>query len=413
MIAAQWGRDRRGNVAWLVALILPVLFSFGLGGIAWNQAHFNKGLLQQTVRAAALAATNKLSTYYTSGSADTLKAAAQAIAVLNMPVATYGTVVQASNIVVGTWNSTTKAFTSGGTSPNAVQVTGLETAANGNPVTLFFGSLMGLGSFDISAVAVASFGTGQTFNTIVINDLSHSFSGNISDQRLADTSILNCIATAAGSLSKFGITGITGDSAILQPLLQASTTANQTTIKNEIAQVNSCNNTGMPSCSGSNVASGLYSAIQQFSGSGYTNAKNSVIIITDGVPNAHAGKTYTTADGIGPTISPATGIVCTTNCTSANLWTMATNQAAAAVKAGISISTIYYSGNTTASSSACTAAGLASSCTTAQLQTAYANKLALLTGGTGISLVAPTAAKISSTFAAFCATMASALKASQ
>ena len=72
---------------------------------------------------------------------------------------------------------------------------------------------------------------------------------------------------------------------------------------------------------------------------------------------------------------------------------MAQNQAAYARSLGISISTIYYSGNTPANQ-----------------QASYAASLATLTGGTGISLVVPTTGQISSSFAAFCATMASALK---
>jgi hypothetical protein len=73
---------------------------------------------------------------------------------------------------------------------------------------------------------------------------------------------------------------------------------------------------------------------------------------------------------------------------------MAVNQATLARNAGISISTIYYSGNTAANQ-----------------RTAYANQLAALTGGTGVAMVAPTTGQISGVFAGFCSTMSSALKA--
>ncbi len=61
---------------------------------------------------------------------------------------------------------------------------------------------------------------------------------------------------------------------------------------------------------------------------------------------------------------------------------------------GINISTIYYSGDTTGATN----------------QAAYAADLKTLVTGTGIALVAPTAATIDSSFASFCASMGSAVK---
>ncbi len=236
---------------------------------------------------------------------------AQTIASANMPATTTvqghaapldGTVVPAANVVLGNWDTTASTFTSlaasGGTTPDAVQVTGLETSANGNPVAMFFGNVLGYATKDITATAIASYGTGQSFNTIVINDHSQSFLPDIASQRAADTAILNCIANAAGSASKFGITTINGSAWTYLPLTQASVSGNQTRIN------------ALTSC-----------------------------------------------------ISPYT---------------------------------------TSTSRTLCTEAGLSSSCSVAQLQAAYAASLASLTGGTGISLAAPSTAQISSTFAAFC-----------
>jgi hypothetical protein len=101
--------------------------------------------------------------------------------------------------------------------------------------------------------------------------------------------------------------------------------------------------------------------------------------------------TYAKADGVYPTPTSTTPI-CTTKCTDANLLTAAQDQATNAYAAGISISTIYYTGDTAAGSVA-----------------SYEASLASLRRGTGVSLVAPTAAKISSVFGGFCATMNSAL----
>ena len=87
-----------------------------------------------------------------------------------------------TNVVLGHAGSGT-AFTAGGTNPTAVQVTGLSTAANSNAVPLFLGSFFGKPSADISYTVVASYGSGKAFNTIVINDMSQSFSGQLSGTR--------------------------------------------------------------------------------------------------------------------------------------------------------------------------------------------------------------------------------------
>lgn len=393
----SWRRlifGRRASVTILVTSLLPALIGFGLLGATAGYLYYRKLLLTQTVSAATLAGASALTTYYTTGSAATIVSNAQSFAAANEPSQTFGTVVPASNIVVGNWNPANSTFTSlaasGGATPNAVQVTGLNTAANGNAVPVFFGGLVGMSTTDMTVTGVASYGTGKNFDTIIINDLSQSFKSEISEQRAADKAILNCVESSSASASTFGITTIDGHSNIFQSLLQAST--NLTSLTSKIDTLNYCDTSGMPACSGSNVASGIYSAIQQFSTVSATNTSKNIIIITDGVPNANSGTTYTTADGIYPTPTSTTP-TCTKPCTDANLLTMAQNQATNAIAAGISISTIYYSGDTPTSQ-----------------QTSYAASLATLRRGTGVSLVAPTPATITTVLGGFCSTMSSGLK---
>jgi Flp pilus assembly protein TadG len=395
----KWRRlltERRGAIAVLTALMLPALIASGPLFVDTGYLCFRTVLLRQTVHAAALAAAQTLSNYYTSGTSSTaaIVSAAQNFALANSPSATYGTVVSAANVVVGNWNATTSTFTSlatsGGTAPNAVQVTGVNSAANGNPVKMFFAGLIGMSTMDLSSTATASYATGQNFDTIIINDLSQSFKSEIGNQRTADLAILNCVNASAGSATNFGITTIDGHSSIYQPLLQAST--NLSSLETKINALNYCGTTGMPACSGSNVASGIYSAIHQFSSVSSTNTLKNIIIITDGVPNADTGTTYAKADGTYATPTSKTPI-CSTACTDANLETMAEDQAGNAWAAGISVSTIYYSGDTATGDEA-----------------TYEAELARWRQGSGVSLVAPTAAKISTILGGFCATMPSALK---
>jgi Flp pilus assembly protein TadG len=378
-------RDRGAMAVLIAAVVAPALIGVGVLAIGQGYYTYRKVILQQAVQAAALAAGNNLATYYSTGSTATIVAAAQTFAVANMPTAKYGTVIQPANVVVGSWNGT--AFTSGGTSPNAVKVTGLSTAANGNPIGLFLGSWFGRPTVDYSTTVIAGNGTGggvgsgQAFNTVVINDMSQSFQSEIANQVAADLAMLNCVKGTTGTSSQFGITFVNGHAYTYQALEAAS--ANYTALQTAINAIVQCTAPQDPNCStGSNIASGMYSAISQLSGLSSTSKKN-IVIITDGVPDAHSGTTYSAADGV----------TCTTNCTDALMQAGAQTQSTRAKTAGISISTIYYSGDTSQ-----------------QDVSTYSNYLAGLVTGSGIALVAPTSAQINAAFAAFCSTIPSAVK---
>jgi uncharacterized protein with von Willebrand factor type A (vWA) domain len=188
-----------------------------------------------------------------------------------------------------------------------------------------------------------------------------------------------------GSTSNFGITFINGHASTYQALEQAGT--NYTALQLKINLITACTILEDPYCgTGSNVASGLYSAIQQFSGSTYTGQSKNIIIITDGAPNASRGVDYTTADGVS----------CGTNCSDSDLLTAAQTLAATAASNGISISTIYYSGDDTNPTD----------------QASFKTFLASLVTGTGVALVAPTAAQIDSSYNGVCSTIPSSVKTS-
>ncbi len=391
---ASWqalSRSKKGGIAIMAAASIPTLIM--LGGLSVDQSYVNVriSMLRHTAQDAALAGGQYLSTYYTTGSSATIVSKVQSIATANLPTAQYGTVVPAANIVLGTWNSSTSTFTATNTNPTAVQVTALNTVANNNPVHTLFGGAYGRSTVDLSTSAVASYGSaGGIFNTIILNDLSMSFSSEIPDQRAADIAILNCITSAASSSSQIGLTGFTGVPSTIYALGNAVTNqAAMTTYINKT--LNYCGNKGMPACSGSNVAAGLYSAISQLTAAGIANANSNIILITDGVPNAD-NMTYTKADGTYPTPT-SNSPVCSKSCTDADLWTMAQDQAAYAKSLKINVSTIYFSGDTSG----------------ATLQAQYAADLATLVSGTGVALVAPKAANIDAAFGAFCASMGSAI----
>ena len=369
----------KGSMSVMLAITIPAMILLGGMVADLTYYHYRDLLLRQTVQAAGLAAGDQLSSYYSTGSNATLVAAAQNFAGLNMPSSKYGTVVPTSGVVLGTWSGT--AFTSGGSSPNAVQVTGALSSANNNAIQFIFGNLFNRTSVNDTVTVVTSAQTSQPFNTIVINDLSDSFQSEIGNQSAIDQAILNCVKGTSGSATQFGITFINGHAHTYKALTQAST--NYVTLTAAISLITVCTVLEDPNCStGSNVASGLYSAIQQFRTAGLTGKQN-IVVITDGVPDAKAGVTYSTADGV----------TCTTDCSDTDLQTGAQTQAAAAKAAGISISTVYYSGDTDRSD-----------------QATYETFLASLVTGSGTSLVAPTAASINSSSTGICATVPSAVK---
>jgi Flp pilus assembly protein TadG len=387
-------RDR-GGMAVLCAVMIPSLL--GLGTLAIDQGYYGyrKLLLVNTVEAAALAAGNKIGTYYSTGGSAAVVAAAQTFATLNMPTSQYGTVVTSANVVLGNLNSTTQTFTSlaasHGTSPNAVQVTGLNTAANGNSVPLFLGSFFGRPSADVSSTVIAANATGQSFNAIILNDMSDSFSSELANQRAIDTAILNCVKGQTGTTSQFGIILFNGLSTSYQDLQLAGAQYTQLQTKITALSATSC---GKNCGTGSNVASGIYAAIQALSDKTFAGQSKNIILITDGVPNANSSVNYGKNEGIYPT-GPSDTPTCKgkNDCTDADLLTMARNQAADAAAAGISISTVYYSGSTAT-----------------QDQASYAASVASLVTGKGLAMVAPTSAAIGAAFGGFCATIPSSAK---
>jgi Flp pilus assembly protein TadG len=437
-----WREDRRGAMGVMMAASLPMLIILGGWGLDQAYVYYRYQLLKHAAAAAALAAHTELATYYQAGgtyttaSMQTVNSAVTTTVSSNMPSAQYGSVVpettsnSTSAVQLGTWNPSTQAFTATTTSPNAVQVTAMNTTANGNPVKTIFGGMVGRPTVDMTATAVSSYGNGLSsaggFNTIILNDLSMSFSSEMANQRAADIAILNCISNGTNGNGKVGLTSFDGDPYVWNPAgatgfptqvtykaspytpysmsaytptLVNATSANVATMTTFInGSFNYCGTSGGPPCTGSNLAGGLYSAIQQLAAAGIANTSSNIIVITDGVPNADA-RTYTTSDGMGVTPSSTinahygwTG--CTTSCTDANLWAAAQAWAAYAGSLGINISTVYYSGDTTGSGNIAT----------------YSADLASLVTGQGIALVAPSKASISASFATFCSSMGTAVK---
>lgn len=145
-----WG-DRRASTAVLVCMAFPILLGIAALGVDASRLYFMKLKVAQTAQQAALTASFKLTEYYKTTAqvmSTTVPAGVltptQAIATANAPVGPFGTIVPASSVVLGNWSNTAKTFTAlsgaGPYAPNAVQVTGLATGPNFNPISTYFGN---------------------------------------------------------------------------------------------------------------------------------------------------------------------------------------------------------------------------------------------------------------------------------
>lgn len=87
------------------------------------------------------------------GTVDQARAAAVAVAANNLPVDVYGETVRAEDVVFGTWNAETRAFTPAASSKVAVQVTAWRHGDLSNPVPVYLLQMVGLEDWDLQVVS--------------------------------------------------------------------------------------------------------------------------------------------------------------------------------------------------------------------------------------------------------------------
>ncbi len=143
--------NRRGvSGVWVAICIVPLL---GIAALAIDAGYLYvmRNRLQATADAAALAGAGQWPDL-----PGNVEPAALEYAGKNMPIPEHGTVLLPPDVVQGNWETDPRRiFTAGGNPTNAVQVTTRKAVANGNPVDLFFASVMGFNQTDVSATAIA------------------------------------------------------------------------------------------------------------------------------------------------------------------------------------------------------------------------------------------------------------------
>ena len=154
----------------ITAIFMVALLAMGAAAIDVGHALVARNELQNVSDAAALAGDRALAIIYqgmtpaaqqsyvvTSGAASTILAAAQATAAANSAAGVPIT-INAADVAVGTWNFSTRTFTATNNTPTAVRVIARRDSAANGPISTFLGSVVGMSSVSVNAVATANLG---------------------------------------------------------------------------------------------------------------------------------------------------------------------------------------------------------------------------------------------------------------
>lgn len=314
------GQRRSGVAAIFSVVLLVVLLGFTALTVDIGHIYNVRAELQNAADAAAMAGVQMLP--------DENLAEKTAQNYANMNHTKHGAVVGDADVQLGNWDWDGLTFTAGGTPTNAVHVYTHRSQKNGNPVSLFFAPVFGKSSTEVSASATASLGRASRWDVVIVQDVTGSFVDQIDLARAADQDLLDCIhANAPETL--LGLVTFTGFGQVVASLNSVSSQYNSLTTA--ISTIQNCGQGSMPPCSGTNIGAGLDEAIALLSGTSSVNLPKAIILVTDGMPQSSSNNPgYTTAQ----------------------LENWAVSSANMADDLGISIFTLFYSGNSTSSTAA-------------------------------------------------------------
>lgn len=144
-----WTKEEGGMTAYGLFASVAVMAAGGYA-IDFGNAINQRTLLQMTADSAAHAAlvTRELGT-----DSEAINAALT-VASKNMPVSSFGQVLEAEDVVFGDWDRNTRTFTPSATSRTAVKVTARQSAENANSVSTYLLKLVGIDKWNLSATAV-------------------------------------------------------------------------------------------------------------------------------------------------------------------------------------------------------------------------------------------------------------------
>lgn len=302
---------RRGVVLVFTMVMLVVLLGFAALTVDVGLMYNTRNDLQSTADAAALAGAQQLPDL---GAA---RAAALAYARRNYPGAK--DVVESTGITFGNWDASLGTFTANDLPINAVNVIARRSSRTDNALGLVFAQVFGRRTTNVSASATAAMTRMKRWDVVLVQDVTGSFVDEIDEARTADQNLLDCIQEHAPD-TLFGLVTFTGYGQTSSGL--RSVDEGYATLSQSIQSIRNCGQSGMPPCSGTNIGAGLDQAITILSTSTSHDLPKAIILVTDGMPQSSL-RGYTDQD-------------------LAN-WAMASADRADAL--GISIFTLFYSGN--------------------------------------------------------------------
>jgi Flp pilus assembly protein TadG len=276
---ARLRQDERGAAFVMFVGLTVVLFGASAVAVDLSSGFAARSQLQATADAAALAAAKQLP------NSTAARATAHDLVTRNMSVSAYGNVAVDADILIGRWNPTTRTFTNNATPPNSVRVTTRRSAANNNAIGVSFAGFLGADRMNVSASATAVYGPGLLpWDVMIVQDVTSSFGVEIADARAGDQVLLNCIRDNTSGTSRVGVTLFTGVGLLHQNFLAIGT--GYSTLQTKIGQLRVCGSAGMPACSGTNIAAGLNRGIDTFiSNPSATGVKRAIVLVSDGEPN--------------------------------------------------------------------------------------------------------------------------------
>jgi hypothetical protein len=231
--------------------------------------------------------------------------------------------VQDGDIVLGLWQKDAAEFValSGDDEENAtaVRVIASMTQDRGNAAQLFFAGILGVTTMNVSASATGAFASSKGWNVVIVQDVTGSFEDEIDESRVADQGLLDCIKDNTGGHTQVGLVVFTGYGFVLSGMQTMDT--GYGSLSAQIASIDRCNSGAMPPCSGTNIGAGLDKAIPLLAGLD-SDLPPAIILVSDGQP-ASSLPGYSDDD--------------------LKQWAIDSSDAAAAQ--GISIFTLFYSGN--------------------------------------------------------------------
>lgn len=276
-------RSRRGSIFVIVVICFMAMLAFVALGVDYGAVASARAELQIAADAAALAGA--------SGLPDEAEVRTRASAFASR-VSIRGDAINLneSEVIVGKWDNTTKAFTPGVVADSdAVQVTARYTLET--PIS----SIFGFPSVDL--VAQAGGGApaqGRVPDLVIVQDVTTSFRAEIAKARTADQALVDCIQSKADPESKVGLTAFSGlEKNLLAPAELVTYASSYATVTSAISSIAICDNPGMPACLYTNVAAGLFAADEILDNStSEEEVGRAALLVSDGAPTYNYAVCY-------------------------------------------------------------------------------------------------------------------------